>query len=96
MKLPETHYQTQFVDLSLDERNLYEDILQKSVEEIDDAVSNKSSTKTYNSILRAILCTRMIYNQGTLHETASRCQLEKLEGGYSLTAMQDGDEGMLI
>jgi SWI/SNF-related matrix-associated actin-dependent regulator of chromatin subfamily A3 len=96
LKLPKTQYQTQMVTLSPEEREFYSDILKKSLDEIDNAISSKSSGKAYSSVLRAILCTRMLCNHGTLRETASKSRLAtpSMDNEDTLASLQEGDEGM--
>jgi SNF2 family DNA or RNA helicase len=95
LKLPKTQNQTQMVNLSTEERALYDDILQKSLDEIDNAISSKSSGKAYSSVLRAILRTRMICDHGTFRETTSKSPLAtpSMDNEDTLASLQEGDEG---
>lgn len=95
LKLPQTQYQTQSVELSPGERRLYGEILQSSLAEIDSAISNKSSDKAYSSILQAILRTRMLCDHGTFRDTTSKSRLATLvmDDKSALSSLQEGDEG---
>lgn len=96
LKLPETRYQTQRVTQSPEERNLYDEILQKSREEIEFAVSSKNSETAYVSILRAILRTRMLCDQGTFLNIATKSRLASslIDNGNILAELQEGDRGI--
>jgi SWI/SNF-related matrix-associated actin-dependent regulator of chromatin subfamily A3 len=93
---PKARYQTQTVVLSPYERMIYNEILQSSLEEIDNAISSRSSGKTYSSILRAILRTRMLCDHGTHRETTSKSQLATpaMDNEDTLATLLEGDEGM--
>jgi SNF2 family DNA or RNA helicase len=96
LNLPETRYQTQRVTQSLEERNLYDEILQKSREEIELAVSSKNSGTAYSSILRAILRTRMLCDHGTFLNTANKNRLASpsINNENILAELQEGDGGI--
>jgi len=95
MKLPQTQYQTQMVELSAEERSLYENILQSSMQDIDTMISSKSSGKAYSSILRAILRTRMLCDHGTFQQKKSKSRLTtpSMDDESTLASLQEGDEG---
>jgi SWI/SNF-related matrix-associated actin-dependent regulator of chromatin subfamily A3 len=95
---PKATYQTQTVILSLSERDMYSRILQSSLEEIDSAISSKSSSKAYSIILRAILRTRMLCDHGTHCETTSTSRLATpaMENENTLASLLEGDEGMFL
>ena len=96
LNLPKAQYQTQRVTLSPEERMVYGDILQSSLDEIDNAISSKSSATAYSSILRAILRTRMLCDHGTFLRTASRSRLAtpSMNNEDILAALQEGDGGI--
>lgn len=98
LNLPETRYQTQRVTQSPEERNLYDEILQKSREEIELAVSSKNSGTAYSSILRAILRTRMLCDHGTFLKAASKSRLvsPSIDNGDILSELQEGDRGISL
>jgi hypothetical protein len=85
------------VTLSPEERKIYDEILRSSLEEIDNAISSRSSGKAYSSILRAILRTRMLCDHGTNLETASTSRLTTpaMENEDTLASLLEGDEGII-
>ncbi|OBT69919.1 hypothetical protein VE03_00430 [Pseudogymnoascus sp. 23342-1-I1] len=94
MNLPAVTYQVQRLDLSPGEKQLYEDILESSSQEIEEAISSKKSSAAYSSILRAILRTRMLCNHGTFRRPpgTSRLGTPLIENKDILASIQDGDE----
>jgi SWI/SNF-related matrix-associated actin-dependent regulator of chromatin subfamily A3 len=93
---PKARYQTQTVVLSPTERMMYNEILQSSLEEINNTISSRSYSKAYSSIPRAILCTRMLCDHGTHRKTTSKSRLATpaMDNEDTLATLLEGDEGM--
>jgi len=94
---PKAQYQTQSVVLSPEERQLYDEILQNSLKEFDNAISSRSSSKAYSIILKAILGTRMLCNFGTICKTINNSRLidPTLDSEDTLVCLLEGDQGMI-
>lgn len=95
LELPKAQYQTQPITLSPNERYIYDEILQKSLEEIELAVCTKSPGTAYGSIMRAILRTRMLCDHGTYLGTTSKSGTASpsTDNEDSLAELQEGDRG---
>jgi SWI/SNF-related matrix-associated actin-dependent regulator of chromatin subfamily A3 len=95
LNLPKTHYQTQHVTQSPEEKALYAEILQNSRKEINLAVSSNNSITAYGSILRTILRTRMLCDHGRFLKTANKSRPASpfLDNRDTLAELQEGDSG---
>lgn len=77
---------------------MYDKILADSAEEIEQAMSTKTSFAAYSILLKAILRTRMLCNHG-IHQKvsySSRLGTPSNEKQEILAVMQEGDEGLHI
>lgn len=95
LEIPDVTYRIQSLDLSEKERSIYEKILENSSKDIEQAISTKTSVAAYSIILKAILRTRMLCNEGTHQRvsSASRLGTPWKEKEEILVIMQEGDEG---
>lgn len=91
---PKITYRVQELNLSIEERQTYEKILEDSNEEIEEAISTRTSFAAYSIILRAILRTRMLCDHGTFRRTPGTSRLGTPSTEEEVLAcIQDGDEG---
>ncbi|RYP59359.1 hypothetical protein DL769_008578 [Monosporascus sp. CRB-8-3] len=65
LKLDAPQYKEVTVELQPDERKLYNDVLQRCLRDIDNAISTDASIKKYSILFTAILKLRRLCNHGT-------------------------------
>ncbi|RYP45905.1 hypothetical protein DL768_007809 [Monosporascus sp. mg162] len=70
LKLDAPQYEEVTVELQTDERKLYNDVLQRRLRDIDNAVSTGASIKKYSILFTAILKLRRLCNHGTFFPLA--------------------------
>ena len=84
LDLPNAEDQTIILSLSMEERKFYSQVLEDTKRNIDDCISSRSITKTYNGIFQAILRLRLLCNNGTQQFSNSGsgfAEDEYVEGG---------------
>ena len=68
LDLPDTIFETVWLDMSMDEATLYSKISEKYRREKDMSISKKAVIKTYNALFQAILQLRLLCDHGTFYQ----------------------------
>ncbi|RYP77538.1 hypothetical protein DL771_001111 [Monosporascus sp. 5C6A] len=101
LKLDAPQYEEVTVELQPDERKLYNDVLQRCIRDIDNAVSTDASIKKYSILFTAILKLRRLCNHGTFFPLAQTFglalgPLDPEEANCGLCSGDDQDKAGLL